>query len=226
MTPTPLAIGFDLDYTLWDPDAFFLTFLEGLAVDWPGRLDRGREELSRAFRSAHRRLTLAHPGLFDAALRDLDAWSPERVAELVDRYHRHRPPAQPYPGAIELLDSLARRGLPRFLVTDGHAPTQRHKVAALGLAGRFNRMVFTGDFQPDRGKPSPFPFRVACGSLGLDPARCMYVGDNPLCDFQGPRRLGMTTVGVSTGPFVDLPVPADRAPHRRIADLRELEELL
>jgi len=171
-------------------------------------------------------VTLGRPGLFDEALRDLGAWRPEWVAELVRGYRGHRPPARLYPGAAELLARLAERGCPLFLVTDGHSATQRHKVAALGLAPRLDRMVFTGDYPPELHKPSVFPFLHACGGLGVELARCVYVGDNPRCDFQGPRRLGMTTVGVGTGPFAHLEAPPELAPHLRIRAVAELEEVL
>ena len=226
MSPAPLAVGFDLDYTLWDQDAFALSFFESIAQEWGERLGCSPGEVFRAFRDAHQRLTLGHPNLFDAALQDLGAWSRGWVEELVRRYHQHRPPASPYPGAAEVLEHLAGSGLRLFLVTDGHGDTQRHKVAALGLGARFERMVFTGDFQESLRKPSRFPFLFACGGLGVDLTRCVYVGDNPLCDFQGPRQLGMFTVGVGTGPFADLPVPPEQAPHLRIQGLRELEGVL
>lgn len=226
MRIAPLAVGFDLDYTLWDQDAFARSFFDELAPAWGERLGCGGQALRQALEGALQRLTLGHPALFDEALRDLGLWTPERVAELVERYHQHRPPARPYPGAAELLGRLAGRGLPLFLVTDGHSPTQRHKVAALGLEAHLDRMVFTGDYPSQLHKPSVFPFLHACGGLGVELARCVYVGDNPRCDFQGPRRLGMTTVGVGTGPFAHLEAPPELAPHLRIRAVAELEEVL
>ena len=226
MRAAPLAVGFDLDYTLWDQDAFARSFFEAQAPEWGERLGCGGEAVLRALEGAFGRLALGHPCLFDEALCDLGAWTPERVAELVQRYRRHRPPARLYPGAAELLARLSGRGLPLFLVTDGYGPTQRHKVAALGLGRHLDRMVFTGDYPPGLHKPSVFPFLCACGGLGVDLARCVYVGDNPRCDFQGPRSLGMTTVGVGTGPFAGLRVPPDQAPDLRIRAVAELEEVL
>ena len=222
----PLAVGFDLDYTLWNPDAFAHSFFEGIAGELGARLGRGRGDLARALHGAHARLTLGHAHLFDEALDELGVRDPVLVAELVGRYHRHRPPAQPYPGAVELLERLAGSGYPLFLVTDGYSETQRHKVRALGLEARFQRLVFTGDFPPELRKPSFFPFLYACARLGVPPSRCLYVGDNPLCDFKGPRQLGMRTVGVATGPFARLPVPEDCLPHLQVGSLRDLEGLL
>ena len=226
MTAPLLAVGFDLDYTLWDQDAFALSLFEDLAQEWGVRLACGPEAVRQAFTGAMDRLTLAHPKLFDEALRDLGAWSPAGVAELVRRYRQHRPPVQLYPGAAELLDRLAGRGLRLFLVTDGHSATQRHKVEALGMGNRFHCQVFTGDYPEAFSKPSVLPFLLACGNLGVDPSGCVYVGDNPRCDVQGPRQLGMRTVGVATGPFAHLEAAPEQVAHLRIGQVRDLEEVL
>jgi putative hydrolase of the HAD superfamily len=220
------AVGFDLDYTLWDQDAFARSFFDTIAVEFGRRLGWGRGHVLRACHEALERLTLAHPRLFDHVLHQLGAWDPRLVAELVQRYHRHRPPAEPYPGAAPVLGRLREAGFKLFLVTDGYGPTQRHKIDALGLGPCFDQMVFTGDFAEPMHKPSPFPFQLACGRLGLAPERCVYVGDDPACDFQGPKSLGMLTIGVPTGPFARAEAPPEQAPHLRVAALEELAGLL
>jgi putative hydrolase of the HAD superfamily len=220
------AVGFDLDYTLWDQDSFALSFFDAIAGEYGRRLGCGRSLVARACHDALDRLTLAHPNLFDQVLHQLGAWEPRLVAELVDRYHRHRPPAQLYPGALRTLRQLKEAGFRLFLVTDGHLDTQRHKVQALGLGPWFDQLVFTGELPEHQRKPSPFPFQLACGRLGVAPDRCLYVGDNAACDFQGPRRLGMLTIGVSTGPFAQLEPEPGAAPHLQIGPLEELAGLL
>lgn len=220
------AVGFDLDYTLWDQDAFARSFFAVIAADFGRRLGWGSKQVLRAGQDALERLTPAHPRLFDHVLHQLGAWDPRLVAELVQRYHRHRPAAEPYPGAPGLLRRLRAAGFKLFLVTDGYGPTQRHKVEALGLGPCFDQMVFTGDFAERLHKPSPFPFQLACGRLGLAPDRCVYVGDNPACDFQGPKSLGMLTIGVATGPFAGMVAAPEQAPHLRVDALEELAGLL
>jgi FMN phosphatase YigB (HAD superfamily) len=58
------------------------------------------------------------------------------------------------------------------------------------------------------------------------PDRCVYVGDNAACDFQGPKRLGMLTIGVSTGPFAQLEPEPGQEPHLQIGPLADLAGLL
>jgi HAD superfamily hydrolase (TIGR01509 family) len=216
-------VGFDLDFTLWDQEAFVDSFLADAAEDLGGRIGCGGPRVARAFRECRALLPPGHPRLFDACLRRLGVEDRLLVGELVERYHRHRPPMTLYPGARETLEALGGRGLGLFLVTDGHADTQRYKVEALGLGETFALAVFTEDFPRALRKPSPFPFLLACRRLGIPPARCAYVGDNPGLDVAGPRRLGMLTVGVPTGPYAAGPGPA---PDLRISALGDLGVLL
>ena len=220
------AVGFDLDYTLWDQDEFARSFVADVAGEFGRRLGLGGRQVAEACRGALARLTLAHPRLFDEVLHQLGAWDPRLVAELVERYHRHRPAARPYPGAPETLAGLRAAGVRLFLVTDGRGDTQRHKVQALGLGSWFEQMVFTGDLPEHQRKPSPYPFQLACRRLGVAPGLCAYVGDNPDCDFAGPLGLGMATIAVGTGPFARQPAPPGRRPHLRIGAVRELAGLV
>lgn len=221
-----LAVGFDLDYTLWDQDTYLDTFVGTIAWDLGGRLGCGGERVQRVFQETLRQLTPIHPRVFDEALKRMGVVDPSLVAELVDRFHRHRPGMRLYPGARAALHKLRDRGYRLFLVTDGKSDTQRYKVEALGLRPWFDERVYTGDFPPILRKPSPFPFLLACRRLGLRPRECAFVGDNPLLDFEGPMSLGMLTIGVPTGPFASRPVPPGVEPDWQIGTLEALGGLL
>jgi putative hydrolase of the HAD superfamily len=220
------AVGFDLDYTLWDQAEFHRTFFQDQAGAFGRRLGCGPRQFVLAGAAALDQLTPAHDGLFDRVLAQLGAWQPRLVAELVERFHRHRPPMAPYPGAREALDRLRAGGWRLFLVTDGYPPTQRHKVEALGLAPCFDLLVFTSELPDGHQKPSPAPFRLASDQLGLPPDQCLYVGDHPALDVPGPRSLGMLTAGVATGPFAGRQRPSDLAPDLHLAALEELADRL
>jgi ribonucleotide monophosphatase NagD (HAD superfamily) len=49
------------------------------------------------------------------------------------------------------------------------------------------------------GKPERFFFLELCRRLGVDPARCVLVGDNLESDIAGAKGVGMKTVLVLTG---------------------------
>jgi len=69
-------------------------------------------------------------------------------------------------------------------------------LECLGIAAQ-PRCVVSGDRLPQR-KPDPAPLRLAAEELGVDPARCVYVGDAPR-DIDAGRAAGMRTIAVAYG---------------------------
>jgi HAD superfamily hydrolase (TIGR01509 family) len=83
------------------------------------------------------------------------------------------PPARK-PGAIELLDFLEERGIPRALATSSPRATA---LRCLGdLASRFSAFAF-GD-EVEHSKPSPDLFLLASRRLGIAPAGCLVLEDS------------------------------------------------
>lgn len=81
------------------------------------------------------------------------------------------------PGAAELLDECAARGLPCAVATSA---TRRTASAALGRAGllrAFAALAARDDVA--HGKPHPALFLRAAEALGVAPPRCVAVEDSP-----------------------------------------------
>ena len=78
------------------------------------------------------------------------------------------------PGAMELLDLLEQRGIPKALATSSP------RVLALrclgDLASRFNALAF-GD-EVAHSKPAPDLFLLAANRLGIKPANCLVLEDS------------------------------------------------
>jgi 2-phosphoglycolate phosphatase len=96
-----------------------------------------------------------------------------------------------FDGVAELLDALDQRGLRWGIVTNKASRFTAPVVAALGLAHRAGTIV-SGDTTP-HAKPHPAPMHHAAGELGLEPARCAYVGDD-LRDVLAGNAAGMPTL--------------------------------
>jgi putative hydrolase of the HAD superfamily/5'-nucleotidase len=94
-----------------------------------------------------------------------------------------------------LLRKLARRHR-LGLVSDLWAPAGRCRryLAAAGLAGLFGCLVFSCEH--GAVKPAPRLFERALTALGADPARTLFVGDDPARDIAGAAACGMKTVRV------------------------------
>lgn len=54
------------------------------------------------------------------------------------------------------------------------------------------------------GKPNAPMFHTACQALDLQPSQVLMIGDNPLTDIEGARRLGMPALLVSPGSTLGL----------------------
>lgn len=80
------------------------------------------------------------------------------------------------PGARGLVDTLAERGVPTAVVTNGPPGAQRQKLSAVGIDERVATVVFAGYDCP--AKPSPESVERALATLDRDPARAVHVGDS------------------------------------------------
>ena len=175
---------------------------EGEDGDMPALRRWAPEYRSEAWRRA-----LAGHGVDDAAL----------AAELGVRYGvERRALHETFPDAGPALDALA--GYPLALVTNGASCLQREKLAASGLADRFDIVVAGGDV--GAAKPDPAIFRRALDALGAAPADAIMVGNSLEHDIEGAVALGMRAVWVDRGG------QAQRADVASVRDLRELPALL
>jgi phosphoglycolate phosphatase len=150
-----------------------------------------------------------------------------RFAELWPGYVRHylavngRHSAR-YPGVLEGLEALARRGWPLACVTNKPTAFVGPLLDAMQLA-RFFAVVFGGDAFARR-KPDPYPLEEACRRLGVAPARTLVIGDSSN-DAEAARAAGCPVVLVSYGYNHGEPAEA-AAPDAVIGRLDALESLL
>jgi putative hydrolase of the HAD superfamily len=220
------AVLFDLDDTLYPERAYVRSGFKAAAA-WAEQelgIDRstGFEELWAYFEAGVRGNT--YNLWLDTHGIEEDQWIPE----LVEVYRGHNPDIEPYPGVVELLESL-QTCTKLGLITEGHTAAQRYKLAALGLEPMFHVVVITGMEDRDFWKPHTRPFITALDALGVKAAHSVYVGDNPRKDFFGARQLGMYTVRVKWPQGLNTPLQAESAAYEAdvtITDLNSLQEVL
>ncbi|MBS62498.1 HAD-IA family hydrolase [Salinisphaera sp.] len=103
---------------------------------------------------------------------------------------------QPFDGMREFVRQLADSGLAWGVVTN------KMEALALPLMDHMNfdpppGCVIGGD-SAGVAKPDPAPMYLACERIGIEPARCVYIGDSDR-DIEAGRVAGMATIGVSYG---------------------------
>ena len=191
--PVPLrCVLFDLDGTLLDtaPDL-------GAAVNYV-LISEGFAPLSDDIirqTTSHGALGLLKAGLGDELLEELGATRLRNA--LLDYYAANLcVGTRPYVGMVDLIEWLDEKALPWGIVTNKHSRFAEPVVAGTGLATR-SRVLVCGDTTA-RAKPFPDPLLEAARRLAVDPAHCLYVGDD-LRDIQAGRAAGMVTVAVRYG---------------------------
>ncbi len=101
-----------------------------------------------------------------------------------------------FDGIAELLAALEGRGLAWGVVTNKPERFTLPLLVALGLGARAACVV--GGDTTERAKPHPEPLLHAVKTLGVDAARCLYVGDD-VRDVQAARAAGMPVIAAAYG---------------------------
>lgn len=217
------AVAFDLDDTLYPEREYVLSGFRAVAAWAHTNLnipaEKGVDSLSRLFSEGVRG---------DTFNRWLFLHQVEPKASLIDKlvhiYRSHEPKIKPFPEVPTLLSTLKKK-YRLGLISDGHLSVQQSKLNALHLASFFDAIVLSDEWGRDYWKPSTRPFEIILGKLGVEGKDAVYVGDNPLKDFLGARRLGMTAVWVRRpgGEYSHLTPPSHaHAPHSIFSSLFQL----
>jgi phosphoglycolate phosphatase len=191
--PEDTAVLFDLDGTLVDTAPDMVAVLSDM------QKARGAEPVE--FSTARAYVSNGAIGLLRLAFPDsLPAPFDPLHNEYLERYANSLCVRSAlFPGLANLLDELDRRKRPWGVVTNKPKSLTEPLMQALDLMTRA-ACVVSGDTLPQR-KPDPAPLLFAAKQIGLDPSRCVYIGDAAR-DIQAGRAAGMSTIAVRYGYIV------------------------
>ncbi|MDO8910922.1 MAG: HAD family hydrolase [Phenylobacterium sp.] len=211
MTLLPRAILFDLDDTLISlgrRPQLLAEVAEEFAADLtPPGPARVAEEMEKAFRAfwsdaeRHKRgrmdLAAARLGVVTGVFADLrrrtPGLTPETGRAFAARFDAYREEQiRFFPGAVEAIDELKRRGVKLALVTNGAAAVQRAKIERFDLAHRFDHIQIEGE--AGFGKPEEQSYLHAMAALGVQTHETWMVGDNLEWEVAAPQRLGIHAI--------------------------------
>lgn len=191
------AIFFDLDNTLADRVVPHRRYCERFADRFLSHLTAERQRVAVEEMVAQDRL-----GYTDRA--EFCEWVASRFpvrnltgASVWEDYRSRLPRLFRTDGRIcELVDRLAEK-YTLAVVTNGSAVTQRAKLSRTQLAERFSHIVISGEWGVE--KPSPEIFHRALAAVECSPSQALFIGDDPVNDIAGAKRVGMRTCWVSLG---------------------------
>lgn len=83
---------------------------------------------------------------------------------------------EPMPGAMDLVDAIASRGLPRAVATSSGPAFAHDVLGRVGLLERFAFVLTSADVV--NGKPDPEIYLAAAARLGVDPAAMIVFEDS------------------------------------------------
>ena len=83
---------------------------------------------------------------------------------------------EPMPGAVDLVDTLAGRGMPRAVATSSGPAFAHDVLGRVGLLDRFAFVLTSADVV--NGKPDPEIYLAAAARLGVDPAAMIVFEDS------------------------------------------------
>jgi len=150
-------------------------------------------------------------GRGDDFVRDvMRAYNKDEVAEI-----------RPFPDVIPTLSKLREMGLRLFLVTSGLYARQEKKIKLLGLEKLFDRVVINDD---DMGLSNEECYVDLMAEAGLKAEELVSIGDRIPSEIRICNSIGMTTVQMMHGRFMDL-IPSTEL-ERPDFKIRAISELL
>ena len=194
------AVIWDLDDTLYSRvEAARKTFFGMFAtLLYPGREEAFIGQAVAYMMTRVLRNSMVHETAFQALLEKYPPDVPYVRAACLDYYYAHIAEfAKPFPEIPELLPKLRALGLKTAIVTNvtpDRLSSQKRKVEALGIGHLFDAIVYSGEYGIN--KPDRRIFDHAAGLLGVDPSRCLFVGDDPTSDISGALGAGIEAVWV------------------------------
>ena len=183
-----------------------LTGIQCVLFDLDGTLLNTNDLIIKSFQhtlSKHLSLEVTEQDLypyFGEPLRvTLERFGPELAEEMLRSYREfnnihHDQLTTIFPGAVETLEELSRRGVRLGVVTSKITQTAIRGLELFGIRKYFD--VVVGLEMTDKHKPDPEPILKALEILDLPPSAALMVGDSPF-DILCARNAGVKSAAVA-----------------------------
>lgn len=155
-----------------------------------------------------------------------------KISMAVDAYFSaFLPHCHLIPGTLEMLKEASKRFRVGLLSNFTHGPAARAIIREVGLEGRFDAVVISGEV--GYRKPHPYPFGRLIEGLGVNgPHEVAFVGDDPEADVLGALRAGLRPIWTTCVMDHNIPTattaipPREDIPMERVQRISKWEDLL
>ena len=185
---------------------------DGLLLDTEEAWSRAEitlfERHGSVFTEEHKRSLIGSARVTAAAKLEQMLDLPGRGEELMDELHdlvmeEALAGVSPRPGALELMEALARTGVPLAVASNSTRPFVERVLGGAGLLdGRFLTVVTADDVAEP--KPAPDLYLAACAALGADPGSSAALEDSPP-GVASAAAAGMFVIAVPYFPGTEIP---------------------
>lgn len=110
-----------------------------------------------------------------------------------------------YEGAAGLLHMLRIHGCGVWLLSNAQGLFTRWELERLGLDGLFDGVYLSSDYRCK--KPDRRFFQALLRERGIDPGQAVMIGNDGICDIQGARAAGLSTIYIRSNLSPDEPAP-------------------
>jgi putative hydrolase of the HAD superfamily len=221
-------VFFDLDDTLLDhkhassmgAEGFYRDHADVLGVSF-SRFMKGWKQAGQLHMERYFRNEVSYQGQRRARVREVfaasgltltDAEADERFAVYLKYYEAEW---RLFDDVLPCLDSIPESQM--GIISNGDSGQQLKKLARMGLDGRFDPVVLSGEIGV--AKPEPGIFVEAASRAGVEPSQCVYTGDRLETDAMAATAAGMSGIWLSRGG--DGAAPAEVPVIHTLADLAE-----
>lgn len=147
----------------------------------------------------------------------------DRKTECLKVYRSHMPKISLYEGIPELINKLRASGIKVGIITDGRVEGQKNKIMALGLDKLVDDIIITDELGGVQfRKPNDIAFRIMQCRWKIPFEQMVYVGDNPIKDFQAPKQLGMQSIYVKNKDGLY----SNNAPDNSVTTISSINEMI
>lgn len=152
----------------------------------------------------------------------------EDIQKLVEIYRNAKPKLKLYEDAKLIIEWLNIKKYNTGIITDGISRVQWNKIRSLKIDKLMGKIVVSDDLGEDSWKPSTKPYEQILNYFRCKGNECIYIGDNPLKDFIGAKKMGFKTVRIrrKIGDNMKLIVDNDVEADYSINKLLDLKSIL